>query len=52
MDTKTHTLILHHEHDGRDLELSFANKVIEHVVNLWGDEVKMFSVVEDEIWEF
>lgn len=52
VDTKTHTLVLHHEHDGRDLELSFANKVIEHVVNLWGDEVKMFSIVEDEIWEF
>ena len=52
VDKKTHTLHLQHEHDGRDLEIPYANKVLGYIADLWGDEVKMFSIVEDEIWEF
>jgi stage V sporulation protein R len=52
VDKKTHTLHLHHEHDGRDLEIPYANRVLGYIVDLWGDEVKMFSILEDEIWEF
>ncbi len=45
------TLILRHEHDGRDLELQHANRVVEHVKSLWGRPVKFFTVIEDETWE-
>ena len=40
------------EHDGRDLELSEANKVFEHINNLWGDEVRFTTVIEEDLWEF
>jgi stage V sporulation protein R len=46
------TLILEHEHDGRDLELSEANKVFEHINDLWEGEVRFTTVIEDESWEF
>tara|TARA_R110002110_G_scaffold399853_1_gene615902 strand:+ start:1204 stop:2523 length:1320 start_codon:yes stop_codon:yes gene_type:complete len=50
--TKDGTLILDHEHDGRDLELSTANKVFEHINDLWTGEIKFTTVIEDETWEF
>jgi stage V sporulation protein R len=46
------TLVLKHEHDGRDLELSEANKVFEHINNLWGDEVRFTTIIENDPWEF
>ena len=46
------TLILEHEHDGRDLELSEANKVFRHINELWGGGVRFTTVIEDDIWEF
>ena len=46
------TLILEHEHDGRDLELAEANKVFEHINELWQGGVKFTTVIEDETWEF
>ena len=46
------TLILHHEHDGRDLELSEANKVFGQINELWTGGVKFTTIIEDEIWEF
>jgi len=49
---KNNTLSLIHEHDGRDLDLSYATKVFEHIQALWGDEVRLISMVENEIWEF
>jgi stage V sporulation protein R len=49
---KNNTLSLIHEHDGRDLDLSYAQKVYEHVQKLWGDNVRLTSIVENEIWEF
>jgi len=54
--TKEHqrdgTLILEHEHDGRDLELSEANKVFEHINDLWNGNVRFTTVIEDDLWEF
>ena len=50
--TKDGTLILQHEHDGRDLELSEANKVFEHINDLWQGEVRFTTVIEEESWEF
>ncbi len=49
---KNNTLSLVHEHDGRDLEIRYAQKVFEHIRTLWGDEVRLVSMVENEIWEF
>jgi len=44
-------LVLQHEHDGRDLELNYADEVVKHVSTLWGDVVKLLTVVEEEPWE-
>jgi len=49
---KDGTLILKHEHDGRDLELAEANRVFEHISYLWSSGVKFTTIIEDEIWEF
>jgi stage V sporulation protein R len=44
-------LILKHDHDGRDLELSYADEVVQHVMTLWDDVVKLVTIVEGEPWE-
>jgi len=44
-------LILRHEHDGRDLDLSHADEVVVHLTTLWGDVVKLYTIVEGDIWE-
>jgi stage V sporulation protein R len=44
-------LVLRHEHDGRDLDLNYADEVIQYVTVLWGDVVKLMTVIEDEPWE-
>jgi stage V sporulation protein R len=51
-EKKTNTLFIKHEHDGRDLELSHANKVYDHICYLWNDNVEFITIIEDEIWEF
>jgi|TARA_A100000172_G_scaffold68978_1_gene48894 stage V sporulation protein R len=49
---KDNTLCLTHEHDGRDLDLTYARKVYDNILTLWKDHVKLVSIVENEIWEF
>jgi stage V sporulation protein R len=49
---KDNTLALVHEHDGRDLDLSYGEKVFNYISTLWGDNIKLVSFVENEIWEF
>ena len=49
---KDGTLILEHEHDGRDLELSEANKVFEHINDLWAGDVRFTTIIEEDTWEF
>ena len=44
-------LTLKHEHDGRDLDLEYAESVIEHITTLWGDVVRLDTVIEDEHFE-
>lgn len=44
-------LILRHEHDGRDLDLNHAEAVVGHVDCLWGNGVKLFTIIEDDLWE-
>jgi stage V sporulation protein R len=48
---KNGTLVLQHEHDGRDLELDHADQVANHIKELWGGEVKLMTVIEEETWE-
>ena len=48
---KNNTLSLVHEHDGRDLDLDHAERVIEHAKVLWNNHVKLFTELEDELWE-
>ena len=49
---KDGTLVLEHEHDGRDLELSEANRVFSFINQLWSGGVKFTTIIEDETWEF
>ena len=45
---KGNILTLVHEFDGRELELDYADEVISHLQNLWGDVVKLKTVIDDE----
>jgi len=45
------TLILRHEHDGRDLELDYAENCVKLLSNIWHGEVKLFTELEDEEFE-
>ena len=39
--------------DRRSLrDLKYAKKVYNYIKSLWGDPVKLISIVENEIWEF
>ena len=49
--TDSGELILVHEHDGRDLDLSYAEVVVSHIRKLWPKGVKLFTVIEEETWE-
>ena len=48
---KDGALVLKHEHDGRDLDLDYADKVMDHVREMWDKEVKLFTIIEEEVWE-
>ena len=45
------TLILKHEFDGRELDLEYAEEVCKNIIELWGDSVKFFTIIEDDPWE-
>tara|TARA_Y100000296_G_scaffold16639_2_gene19455 strand:- start:1355 stop:2662 length:1308 start_codon:yes stop_codon:yes gene_type:complete len=49
---KDHKLTLVHEHDGRDLEVPYAQKVFNYIKELWGDDIILLSQIEGESWEF
>jgi stage V sporulation protein R len=50
--TRDYALVLRHAHDGRDLELDYADACVKHIRYLWGDDIKLYTVIEDEQWEF
>ena len=50
-EVKKDTLILHHEHDGRDLELDYADNCIKKISDLWKGPVQLFTIIEDEPFE-
>ncbi len=49
---KDNSLCIRHEHDGRDLDLAYGKKVFEYIKTLWKGNVKLVTIVENEIWEF
>ncbi|WBW99095.1 SpoVR family protein [Oceanirhabdus sp. W0125-5] len=44
--TKDNTLLIVHEHDGRDLEMTYAYKTLKHLVELWGGKVLFKTIVD------
>ena len=44
------TLVLGHEHDGRDLEIQYANQVVKHIKTIWKKPVRLITLVEGEPW--
>jgi stage V sporulation protein R len=49
---RDNVLVLHHDHDGRDLDLDYAERVVEHVSNIWkSGMVKLMTIIEDEPFE-
>ena len=44
-------LILQHVHDGRDLDLDYADNVVASIGKLWDKNVKFFTIIEEEPWE-
>ena len=44
-------LVLHHEHDGRDLQLAYAKKVVDHTKQIWENDVKLLTMVDDAPFE-
>lgn len=45
------TLILRHEHDGRDLELNYADNCVKNIQKIWKQPVKLFTIIEGEDFE-
>lgn len=48
---KKDILTLQHEHDGRDLELDYAENCVKLVSNIWHGSVKLITSIEDEKFE-
>jgi stage V sporulation protein R len=41
------TLLLKHYHDGRDLQLEYAEKTLQYVHQLWGREIALETIVDN-----
>ncbi len=41
------TLLLKHAHDGRDLQLDYAEKTLQYIRQLWGHDVAMETVIDN-----
>ena len=37
--------------DGRDLDLDYAHNVCDHLLDLWGDDFKFYTIIEEEPFE-
>ena len=44
-------LILKHEHDGRDLDLNYADNCVKNIKKIWKNPVKLFTIIEEEDFE-
>ena len=50
-ELKGDELILKQEHDGRDLELDYADNCIRSISQIWKGKVKLYTTIEDEPFE-
>jgi stage V sporulation protein R len=41
-------LFLKHNHDGRDLQLEYAEKTLQYLRQLWGREVALETIINDK----
>ena len=48
---KDNTLVLRHEHDGRDLELDYADNCVKLLKNIWNGPIKLLTEIEEEEFE-
>jgi stage V sporulation protein R len=48
---KDGSLILHHEHDGRDLQIKYAEHVLEHCKHLWETDVQLITMLDGAPYE-
>jgi stage V sporulation protein R len=44
---KNRTLFLRHHHDGRDLQLEYAEKTLQYLNQLWGHEVALETILDN-----
>jgi len=49
--SNTGNLIVEHSYDGRDLDLEYAEEVIDKIRCLWPGDIKFFTIIEEESWE-
>ncbi|AKL96275.1 stage V sporulation protein R [Clostridium aceticum] len=42
---KDHVLVLKHEFDGRELELSYAYETLKYITSLWGGKVQLMTII-------
>jgi len=49
--SQTGDLIIEHSHDGRDLNLEYAETVIDKIREIWPGDVKFFTIIEEDSWE-
>ena len=45
---KNRVLLLKHEHDGRDLQLEYAEKTLRYLRQLWGHDVAVETVINEK----
>ena len=45
--THNHTLLLKHAHDGRDLQLEYAEKTLKYLHQLWGRDVALETLLDN-----
>jgi stage V sporulation protein R len=48
---KDGALIIDHEHTGKDLDMTYAKKVVGHIKDLWGSEVKLNCKISHNSYE-
>ncbi len=46
LSSKEHTLVLEHEYDDRDLELTYAGETLKYLVELWGKPIELITSVK------
>ena len=49
--SKNGDLILNHSHDGRDLDLEYAEEVVLNIKKIWPNDVRFFTIIEEESFE-